>query len=167
MTIKLGMLDEGLPNAFTLFIHPKKYIVVLSVGLFENLNKNELLAVLSHELFHIYNKDVWIKALFIISRYLWIPFGVLLDSYISRMREYEADIKSSKYTKEPLTLASALLKMVKCYQSYPEENFKVNEISKSFWILNYTKNQGKLSYTFFSRHPPVQKRIKNLMKLVK
>jgi len=164
--IEIGMLDEALPNAFTLFIHPKKYIIVLSVGLFENLEKNELIAVLSHELFHISNKDIWIKASFIISRYFWIPFGVVLDSYISRTREIQADLKSSKYTKDPLSLASALVKMVKCFKLQSESKFNVIDVSKSFWILNNpTKKQNKFRYTFFSRHPYLEKRLRNLVQL--
>lgn len=164
--VEIGMLDDGLPNAFTLFNHPKKYTIVLSVGLFENLEKNELVAVLFHELFHIYNKDVWIKASCIISRYLWIPFGVLLDSYISRTREIQADLKSAQYTKDPLSLASALVKMVKCCMLHSESKFNVIDVSKSFWILNIsTQKQNKFRYTFFSRHPLLERRLQNLLQL--
>jgi Zn-dependent protease with chaperone function len=164
--IYIGILDDGLPNAFTLFIHPKKYFIVLSVGLFENLEKKELIAVLSHELFHIYNKDVWIKASFIISRYLWIPFGVLLDSYVSRTREIQADLKSSQYTKDPISLASALVKMVRCFQLQSESKFNVIEVSKSFWILNNsTKKQNQFRYMFFSRHPFLERRLQILFQL--
>jgi Zn-dependent protease with chaperone function len=164
--VEIGVLDDGLPNAFTLFNHPKKYTIVLSVGLFENLEKKEVIAVLFHELFHIYNKDIWIKASCIISRYLWIPFGVLLDSYFSRTREIQADLKSVQYTKDPLSLASALVKMVKCFMEHSESKFKVIDVSKSFWILNNsTKRQNKFRYTFFSRHPSLERRLQNLLQM--
>ena len=42
--IKIGILDDALPNAFTLFLAPRKYSIILSVGIFENLDNNEIKA---------------------------------------------------------------------------------------------------------------------------
>ncbi|MFW9902125.1 MAG: M48 family metalloprotease [Candidatus Thorarchaeota archaeon] len=165
VNIKIGILDEALPNAFTLFLGLRKYSIILSVGIFENLESNEIKAVIAHELFHIKNRDVWVKALFIIGRFISFPMGPLIESYISRSREVHADLKSSKFTRDPLSLASALLKMLKCYQSNPELVFNINNVSKSFWIINHSNKKHKsIIRKLLSRHPSIEKRIKVLMK---
>jgi len=164
--IKIGILDDALPNAFTLFLNPKNYMIVFSIGIFENLDFNEIKAVVAHEMFHIKNRDVWIKSFFIIGRFVWFPMGPLLESYISRSREIQADLESSKFTKDPLSLASALLKMAKCYCLSPELDFKINKVSKSFWIINNTtKGNKNIIRKLLSRHPSIENRIKNLIHL--
>jgi len=162
--IKIGILDDALPNAFTLFLAPRKYSIILSVGIFENLDNNEIKAVIAHELFHIKNRDVWVKALFIIGRFISFPMGPFIESYISRSREIHADIQSSKFTKDPLSLASALLKIIKCYNTNSELDFQVANVSKSFWIINYSKRKNdNIIRKLLSRHPPIEKRVKKLM----
>ncbi|MFX1356877.1 MAG: M48 family metalloprotease [Promethearchaeota archaeon] len=164
--VKIGILDDALPNAFTLFLSPKKYLIVFSIGLFENLDFNEIKAVTAHELFHIKNKDVWLKSLFIVGRFLWFPTGPILESYISRSREIQADFESSRITRDPHSLATALIKMVKCYISKPELTFKVTKLSKSFWIVNnkYRKDVNFIR-TILSRHPSIESRLKRLLEM--
>jgi len=164
--IKLGILDDALPNSFTLFLSPKKYLIVYSIGLFENLYFNEIKAVTAHELYHIKNKDVWLKSLFIVGRFLWFPTGPILESYISRSREVQADLESAHITKDPHSLAAALIKMVKCYISKPELTFKVTKLSKSFWIVNskYSKDVS-LIRKILSRHPSIESRVKRLIEM--
>ncbi len=162
--IKIGILDEALPNAFTLFLGLRKYSIILSVGIFENLDNSEIKAVITHELFHIKNRDVWVKALFIISRFISFPMGPIVESYVSRSREVHADLESSRFTKDPLSLASALLKMVKCYHTNPDLEFNINNVSKSFWIINKTnKKQKNILRRILSRHPSIENRIKTLL----
>lgn len=163
--IKIGILDEALPNAFTLFLGPRKYSIILSVGIFENLDNNEIKAVIAHELFHIKNRDVWVKALFIIGRFVSFPMGPFVESYISRSREVHADLESSKFTKDPLSLASALLRIIKCYSTNPELDFEVTNVSKSFWIVNHSnKKTNSIIRKLLSRHPSMENRIQKLMK---
>jgi len=162
----IGILDDALPNAFTLFLSPKKYLIVFSIGLFENLDFNEIKAVAAHELFHIKNKDVWLKSLFIVGRFLWFPTGPILESYISRSREIQADLESCHITRDPYSLATALIKMVKCYISKPELTFKVTKFSKSFWIVNTNyKKDNNLFKKILSRHPSTESRVKRLIQM--
>ncbi|MFX0155232.1 MAG: M48 family metalloprotease [Candidatus Hodarchaeota archaeon] len=163
--IKIGILDEALPNAFTLFLGLRTYSIILSVGIFENLDNSEIKAVIAHELFHIKNRDVWIKALFIISRFISFPMGPLIESYVSRSREVHADLESCRFTKDPLSLASALLKMVNCYYKNPDLEFNINNVSKSFWIINNShKKKRNIIRKLLSRHPLIENRIKTLMR---
>ncbi len=164
--IRIGILDEALPNAFTLFLSPWNYSIILSVGIFENLDNNEISSVIAHELFHIKNRDVWIKALFIIGRFVSFPLGPLIEAYVSRSREIHADLESSKFTKDPLSLATALLRMGKCYYLDPELDFRINNVSKSFWIVdNSNKKKTNIIRKLISRHPLIESRIKKLMAL--
>jgi Zn-dependent protease with chaperone function len=92
--------------------------------------------------------------------------GPLLESYVSRSREIQADLASSKFTKDPLSLVSALLKMVKCYQMNPELEFNINNVSKSFWIITNSNKKYKSGIRkLLSRHPSIENRIKVLLKL--
>ncbi len=166
VNIRIGILDEALPNAFTLFLSPRNYSIILSVGIFENLDNNEINSVIAHELFHIKNRDVWIKALFIIGRFVSFPLGPLIEAYISRSREIHADLESSKFTKDPLSLATALLRMGKCYYLNPELNFNITNVSKSFWIVNNSnKRKTNIIRNLISRHPSIESRIKKLIAL--
>jgi heat shock protein HtpX len=163
--IKIGVLNSALPNAFTIFSKPHKYIIVFSVGIFENLDQTETQAVLAHEISHIKNKDIWLKSLFIIGRYIWFPFGPILESYVSRNREFRADEKSVKITNNPLALASALIKMTKCYQMHRDQKFKVSNLGKSFLILSPTYKSFKRNLKkIYYRHPLIEERVRRLMK---
>jgi heat shock protein HtpX len=164
--VKIAILDDALPNAFTLFLSPKKYLIVFSIGIFENLDFKEIKSVITHELFHIKNKDVWLKSLFIVGRFLWFPTGPILESYISRSREIQADLESARYTHDPYSLATALIKIVRCYILSPELSFKVSKVTKSFWIVsNKSKKKYNIINILLSRHPSTVDRVKKLMKM--
>lgn len=163
--IQIGLLDNALPNAFTLFLGPHNYLIVFSVGIFENLSSEEIQSVAAHEISHIKNKDVFLKAFFIIGRYCSFPLGPLMESFISRYREFRADEKSTHLTGNPVALASALIKMTKCYQTQPNIDFKA-PVGRSFLIIDsplksYKGKLGKL----LSRHPSIEDRVKRLMEL--
>jgi len=163
--IQLGLLDDALPNAFTLFLGPHNYLIVFSVGIFENLCNEEIQSVAAHEISHIKNKDVILKAFFIIGRYCSFPLGPLMESFVSRYREFRADEESAHLTGNPIALASALIKMTNCYQTQPYLDFKA-PVGRSFLIIDsplksYKGKLGKL----LSRHPSIEDRVKRLMEL--
>ncbi len=71
-TPKLLILDEYIPNAFSY-----GHTVVLSMGLFEVLEEEEVLAVMAHEIGHIKNRDTLIFPLVVYGRYFSIGAVVL------------------------------------------------------------------------------------------
>lgn len=54
---KLYVMYEGQPNAFATGRSPEKGVVAVTTGLLELLNREEVAAVIAHELAHIKNRD--------------------------------------------------------------------------------------------------------------
>jgi heat shock protein HtpX len=55
---KLKVMDDGALNAFASGLNEKQYSITVTTGLLDNLNDQEVEAVLGHELTHIRNGDV-------------------------------------------------------------------------------------------------------------
>src|SRR5260221_14319288 len=55
---KLKVMEDGALNAFASGLNEKQYSITVTTGLLQNLNDQELEAVLGHELTHIRNGDV-------------------------------------------------------------------------------------------------------------
>jgi heat shock protein HtpX len=54
---KLGIVEKPTPNAFVFGLSPASSTLVVHTGLLERLNKDEIEAVIGHELGHVKNKD--------------------------------------------------------------------------------------------------------------
>ncbi|ACJ16859.1 zinc-dependent protease [Thermococcus onnurineus NA1] len=70
---RVYILDDYIPNAYSF-----KNTVVLSLGLFEVLDQDEILAVAAHELGHIKNGDTKMFPIIAYGRYLMIVFTAVL-----------------------------------------------------------------------------------------
>ncbi|RLJ00747.1 MAG: protease HtpX [Candidatus Aenigmatarchaeota archaeon] len=60
---KLYLMKNGVPNAFATGRNDKHAAVVVSTGLLNNLDKEEIEGVLAHELSHIKNHDILISSM--------------------------------------------------------------------------------------------------------
>ena len=137
---RVGFIDDGAPNAFT-YGHTKNNArVVITRGILELLNEEEVKAVVAHELGHASHYDMLFMTvaqlvplvLYGIYELLkgkdsrdsnskaqaiaWIAYILyVISNYIilalSRTREYYADSFSVEETKNPSALASALVKI--------------------------------------------------------
>jgi heat shock protein HtpX len=80
---KIAIVDTNVPNAFATGRNKKNAVVAVTTGLLRTLSRNELEAVLAHELSHIKNKDMLVLTIasfismvaFFIMRYA-IFFGI-------------------------------------------------------------------------------------------
>jgi len=126
--------------------------VVMSERLLTLLDKDELEAVLAHELAHIRNSDTALKALVTAYRTAlpMDPIIRVVENAFHKVRESVADETAAKFTKKPLSLASALLKIHDSAGSDPAS-------LGAYSIL------GTGSPT--SRHPPIKERIERLIRL--
>jgi Zn-dependent protease with chaperone function len=134
--VKLGIVDDGMPNAFTFGHNQSDARMWITRGLLERLDQRELDAVVTHEVGHIKHRDFVIMTvaavipmllyfLFLMSRFARDKRaqGVAFAAYIayllsnfmllalSRAREYGADHWSCERTGDGDALASALVKV--------------------------------------------------------
>jgi heat shock protein HtpX len=84
--------------------------------------------------------------------------AMLVQTAVSRSREYEADKGGSKLCGNPHYLASALGKLEKANRRQPMQ--RANEATAHMFIVNPLKGKGVTS--LFSTHPPVDERIRRL-----
>jgi len=75
---KLAVIETPALNAFASGVGEKSYTVTLTRGLIERLNKDELEAVIAHELTHIRNRDVRLLIVAVIFVGIFSFFGEML-----------------------------------------------------------------------------------------
>lgn len=132
--VKLAIVDDGTPNAFTFGRTPRDARMFVTRGLIERLDDTELDAVVAHEIGHIKNWDFAVMTvaavvpmvlylLYLTTRSSRDARHVAIGAYaayvvsqfivlaLSRAREYGADRWSCECTGNGDALASALVKI--------------------------------------------------------
>jgi heat shock protein HtpX len=148
-TPELRIEKYKLPNALTYGIRTSNSTVVITEEMLEMLNKDEIEAVLAHEVAHIKNKDSILMSLLtapveasfrlilwstVIHSYLGIILGfvfgpiatilLLLTILMSGYREFAADRGSVALTGKPDSLVSAIKKLNDTYEDKPDDDFR-------------------------------------------
>lgn len=138
---KIGIIDDGAPNAFTYGRTKNDARILLTRGVFELLSEEEVKAVVAHELGHAVHYDMFLmtaaQLVPLVLYYIYdatfksssnddnngktaiigvIAYGLYIVSeyvilWFSRTREYYADEFSALETQNPNALASALVKI--------------------------------------------------------
>lgn len=153
---------EGVPRPKVLLVDSKDPLgiavgernpkILLSLGLLETLDREEIETVVAHELMHLKHHDAQFKVFStVLSRILFFdPFSKFFDPAVHREREYLADEMSGRSTGKPAALASALLKIAG--NGVPP---------KAAWGLSiFGPGKG-----VFSRYPPLKERVHRLLLL--
>ncbi len=175
---EVAVFNSPDPNAFATGMFRNKAFVAVSTGLLQLMNKDEVEAVLGHEVAHIVNGDMVTLTLiqgvlntfvifiarviasqfgrgrFLIYIGLQIAFGVLASvivAWFSRRREFRADAGGARL-KSAGAMAAALdrLRAVKDAPAQLPDNLA------AFGI------RGKGLRTLLSTHPPLEERIARL-----
>ncbi len=161
---KIGISDMPIANAFAFGRTVRDGRVVVTQEILKLLTRDELKAVLGHEISHIKNRDMIITTLvsvipMILYNLAWLfmwGFGDrenrgasiligflfmvlyfisnLLVLAISRVREYMADYGSVKLGNPPEKLASALYKLVYSSARKSEEELAATSSVKAFFL---------------------------------
>lgn len=184
---KLYIIPTDTPNAFATGRNKNHAAVAVTSGLLKLMNKEEVEGVIAHELSHIKHKDILIStmaatiasAVVLLSR--WSVFfggddgsaisaiaiaivapvaATLVQTAISRSREFEADAGSARITRNPEGLAQALMKLSTSAHQLP---MGANPATAHMFIVNPLS--GSTIMSLFSTHPPVEKRIERLMEM--
>jgi heat shock protein HtpX len=91
---------------------------------------------------------------------LLAPFAALLiQLWVSRTREYEADASGAHFTGNPYALASALEKIAAVSRQVP----LVASPNTAHLFIVQPLLSGEMLTSLFSTHPPIQKRIERLI----
>ncbi|PSQ85138.1 MAG: protease HtpX [Bacteroidetes bacterium QS_3_64_15] len=174
------------PNAFATGRNPDNAVVAVTEGIMNTLDRDELAGVIAHELAHIKNRDMLTStvaatlagAITMLSRFALFFGGrdnnflvsllmmilaplaaMLIQSAISRSREYAADREGAEIAKNPLGLASALRSME---QAAKHRSMPANQTTSHMFIVNPFSGGLSGIKRLFSTHPPTEERIARL-----
>jgi heat shock protein HtpX len=154
------LLESSTPRIFSYGGHgwPKIYI---SVGLLEVLDEGEVLAAIGHEIAHIKNNDTFLKSASLSLKVasLFNIVGFIVDSMLSRDREFLADLEGAELSGNPRGLISALIKL-----SAIDSEGLSGLVTGTLSLSMFSDRMSRLG--IFSRHPPLDERIKRLLAVV-
>jgi heat shock protein HtpX len=184
---KLYVIPTDSPNAFATGRSPNHASVAVTQGILSLLDDEELEGVLAHELGHVRNRDILTSsiaatlagAITVLARMgmffgfggdrdrdrgggilmlLLAPFAaMLIQLWVSRTREYEADATGAGITHNTYALARALQKL----DAYSKRVPMVASPSTAHLFI-IQPLMGMNFGSLFSTHPPIYKRIEKL-----
>lgn len=202
---KIFVMSETSPNAFATGRGQRKAAIVVTEGLLDTMNREELQAVIAHEMGHIKSLDIltmtvvavlvgtvailsdWAvrtwryggmrgrrrgkgqSAIVLMVMVVFVLISPLVSRIIamavSRSREYQADVSSARFTRNPGALASALQKIGEVTSPLKS----AHKGTAHFFISDPMKRrlnekEGSLA-NLLSTHPPLEKRIERLRKM--
>lgn len=186
---KVYIVDSPNPNAFATGRNPENAAVAATTGLLDMLNREEVAAVMAHELAHVRNRDTLIMtmvatiagAISMIANFgmffggsgdnrpnmavallamFMAPFAAMIvQMAISRTREFGADRVGAEICGNPRALASALAKIAGPARATPSHAAQRNPAAAQLYIVPVGMSE------MFSTHPSTDKRIAELMKM--
>jgi heat shock protein HtpX len=181
---KVYLIDSEHPNAFATGRNPEHAAVAATTGLLSMLSRDEVTAVMAHELAHVKNRDTLVmtmtatiagaismlanfgmffggrdsrgNALAMILAVIVAPFAAMLVQLaISRTREYGADKGGAAMSGNPRALASALAKLARGAEAVPSPYAARNPAAAALYIVPGLGRGDSL----FSTHPATENRI--------
>lgn len=184
---RVYVIDSPHPNAFATGRDPHHAAVAATTGLLAILTRDEIAAVMAHELGHVRNRDTLIMtmtatitgAISMLANFglffghgdgerpnllaglaavLIAPFAALIvQMAISRGREYGADRAGAEISGNPHALASALAKLAEGAGRVPNPVTARNPAAAALYIVPGISGRGGDS--LFSTHPDTANRI--------
>ena len=166
---EIGLSEINIPNAFAYGRSSRSGHIAITRPILGLLDRDELKAVLGHEMGHIKHNDMAVTAavsvipmicyyialsfmfsgdsrdggiIIGILGYLFYLIGQLLVLFISRTREYYADAASVEFGNHPAALVSALYKLSYGAARCSDETIKDLNTNRAFFVndINNAKN---------------------------
>ncbi len=188
---KLYISPQMQPNAFATGRSPSRSAICVTQGLLANLERDEVKAVIAHELAHIKNRDTLTSTIAAViaglisnigSFFLWFggndenrnpiaaialiivaPIAAAIIQFaISRSREFAADAEAAKAIGSGRSLADALIKIEDIATHAP---MQVNQAMASLYIGNPFGKAASGISQLFSTHPPTAERVDRLLQM--
>jgi heat shock protein HtpX len=175
---KLCLIDDGFPRAFVVGRGPGGATLAVSTGLLHVVRKDELDAVIAHELAHVRSLDVLTQMFAVLlattlvetsrlggflSRALLFVLGPVAAAFthalLSPRREYAADRDAASVC-NPYDLADALLRLD---QAAELVSFAASPATEPLYIVDPFE-PDRLSRMFHT-HPPLAERVRRLRAL--
>jgi heat shock protein HtpX len=181
---KVYIVDSPHPNAFATGRDPSHAAVAATTGLLAILDRDEVAAVMAHELGHVRNRDTLIMTMTatiagaismlanfgfffnngeranpvaMIAAIFLAPFAAMIVQLaISRTREYGADRAAAEICRNPRALASALAKLHHAAARIPNPVARRNPAAAALYIV---PGAGGRRDSLFSTHPDTGNRI--------
>ncbi|MGE0179929.1 MAG: zinc metalloprotease HtpX [Sphingomonas sp.] len=182
---KVYLIDSPHPNAFATGRNPDNAAVAATTGLLAILDREEVAAVMAHELAHVKNRDTLIMTMTatiagaismlanfglffrgnnsgqnIVTMLLAVivaPFAAMIVQLaISRAREYGADAGGAAIHGNPRALARALDKLARGAAAIPNPVAERNPAAAALYIVPGFARGGD---SLFSTHPATENRI--------
>ena len=187
---KVYIIDDPAPNAFATGRDPNHAIVAATTGLLDIMSKNELEAVVGHELSHIKNYDIRVSMItfglvcvvgFISDlglRMLYYsddddrsPVGVVVMVLVSIFAPLAASLAQLAVSREREYLADAssvnltrypegMISALKKLDEQGQPMRRQNAATEALYINNPLRKNSFSN--LFSTHPPIEKRIERL-----
>jgi len=182
-TPKVYLIDSPHPNAFATGRNPRNAAVAATTGLLAILDREEVAAVMAHELAHVKNRDTLVMtmtatiagAISMLANFgllfrgqgrgnmialllavIVAPFAAMLVQLaISRTREYGADRGGAEMHGNPRALASALAKLARGAAAIPNPVAARNPAASALYIVPGFRGGDSM----FSTHPATENRI--------
>jgi len=184
---RVYIIENDQPNAFATGRNPQNAAVAGTTGLLRILSDEEIAGVMAHELAHIQNRDTLIMtitatiagAISILANFALFfggnrnnPLGLvgtilimilaplaamLVQSAISRTREYAADRRGAMICGNPLWLAGALEKLQRSAEQIDNPEAENNPATAHMFIVNPL--HARSIDNLFSTHPNSANRI--------
>ncbi len=190
---RVYLVENEQPNAFATGRNPENAAVAATTGLLKRLSADEVAGVMAHELAHVRNRDTLIMtvtatiagAVSMLANFAFFfggnrnnPLGIvgvilvavlaplaafLVQSAISRSREFSADAIGAEISGRPLWLASALEKIHMAAGQIDNRDAEANPATAHLFIINplHTHRIDSL----FSTHPSTAARIARLRRI--
>ena len=189
---RVYLMDSPQPNAFATGRNPRHAAVCATTGLLNTLSRDEVAAVIGHELGHVRNHDTLtmtitatIAGAISMLAQLGMFFGgrrnnlgvvgsllmlvlapiaaMIVQMAISRTREYAADNFGGRVSGQPDALASALVKISHIAEGVPNDTAEAHPATAPLFIVNPLSGRGMDN--LFSKHPSTENRVAALARL--